>query len=193
MLSPILAKSDCAACKFCCSFRRTSLWETPVFPAADLPKLQALNPAAKFRAAGASGLSYTFDLSDAYKTTDPDEEAPCPFLDPSRGCTLSGELKPFECKIWPLRAVRTRRTSEADAILENSQISAANPETSQISVALTPTCPAINKVPLERVRNLAASGLGQKIIDYATEHPDIIKEATPFLSNIIFPESSKSE
>ena len=182
MLSSILAKSDCAACKFCCSFRRTSLWETPVFPAADLPKLQALNPAAKFRAAGASGLSYTFDLSDAYKTTDPDEEAPCPFLDQKRGCTLPAELKPFECKIWPLRAVRTRGTSEADA----------TPETSQISVALTPTCPAINKVPLEQVRDLAASGLGQQIIDYASEHPDIIKEATPFLSNIIFPESSKS-
>ena len=99
MLSSILEKSTCAACKFCCSFRRTSLWETPVFPAADLPKLQALNPAAKFRAAGASGLSYTFDLSDAYKTTDPDEEAPCPFLDPNHGCTLPSDLKPFECKI----------------------------------------------------------------------------------------------
>ena len=178
MLSSILAKSDCAACKFCCSFRRTSLWETPIFPAADLAKLQALNPAAKFRAAGASGLSYTFDLSDAYKTTDPDEEAPCPFLDPSRGCTLSGDLKPFDCKIWPLRAVRSQETAEP----------AVTSETSQISVALTPTCPAINKVPEEKIRELASSGLGQQILDYAADHPDIIKEASPFLSNIIFPE-----
>ena len=167
MLSSILAKSDCAACKFCCSFRRTSLWETPVFPEADLPKFQALNPDAKFRPAGKSGKSFTFDLRDAYRTDNPEEEAPCPFLDPTRGCTLPQDLKPFECKIWPLRAVRQKDNT--------------------IAVALTPTCPSINKVPLDRVRELAASGLGRQILDYATEHPDIIKEASDFLSNIIYP------
>ena len=182
MLSPILAKSDCATCKFCCSFRRTSLWETPVFPAADLPKLQSLNPEARFHPTGSSGHSYTFDLSDAYKTTDPEEEAPCPFLDTTRGCTLPAELKPFECKIWPLRAVRTQGINKSTTNLETSPSTG----TSQISVALTPTCPAINKVPLKQVRELAASGLGQQILDYAAEHPDIIKEATPFLSNIVF-------
>ena len=169
MLSSILAKSACAACKFCCSFRRTSLWETPIFPAADLAKMQDLNPQAKFRPAGSSGKSYTFDLTGSYQTQDPDEEAPCPFLDPNHGCTLPSDLKPFECKIWPLRAVR-----QPDASL---------------AVALTPTCPAINKVPEEKVRDLAASGLGQQILDYAADHPDIIKEVTPFLSNIVFPQS----
>ena len=163
MLSPILAKSTCASCKFCCSFRRTSLWETPVIPAADLPKLQALNPQARFRPAGKD--SFTFDLSDCYKTTDAAEEAPCPFLDPRRGCTLPQELKPFECKIWPLRAVKSQ---------------------GGLAVALTPTCPAINKVPLEKVRDLAASGLGRQILDYAASHPDILKESSPFLSNIIY-------
>ena len=164
MLSAILDKSTCATCKFCCSFRRTSLWETPIFPAADLEKLRALNPQARFRKAGKD--SYTFDLSDSYKTTDAAEEAPCPFLDPSRGCTLPQDLKPFECKIWPLRAVRTQES---------------------ISVALTPTCPAINKVPPEQVRDLATSGLGQKILNYAGSHPDIIKKSSSFLSNIIYP------
>ena len=172
MLSSILAKSDCAACKFCCSFRRTSLWETPVIPAADLPKLKEIYPEAKFRKTGKE--SYTFDLTGAYKTTDPEEEAPCPFLDPYSGCKLSNELKPFECKIWPLRAVRL-----ADA-----------PETAGsdqgLAIALTPTCPAINKVPEEKVRQLAASGLGKTIIDYAESHPDIIKDETDFLSNIIY-------
>ena len=167
MLSSILAKSDCAACKFCCSFRRTSLWETPVFPAADLPKFQALNPDAKFRPAGPCGTSFTFDLTASYKTTDPAEEAPCPFLDPAHGCTLPPELKPFDCKIWPLRAVR-------------------QPE-GNIKVALTPPCPAINKVPEEKVRDLAASGLGRQILDYAEEHPDIIKENSDFLSKVIYP------
>lgn len=178
MLSSILAKSDCAACKFCCSFRRTSLWETPIFTAADVEKLKELYPHAKFREVNAAGCAessgnsknpipaYTFDISDQYQTTDPAEEAPCPFLDPSRGCILPPELKPFDCKIWPLRAVRT--------------------SDNKIKVALTPTCPAINKVPIDRVRNLAASGLGDTILDYAEKHPEIIKEQTPFLSNIIF-------
>ena len=174
MLSSILDKSTCAACKFCCSFRRTSLWETPVFPAADLEKLRALNPQARFRQAGKD--SYTFDLTASYKTTDAAEEAPCPFLDPSRGCTLPPELKPFECKIWPLRAVRTPETAGTSENLETS-----------ISVALTPTCPAINKVPPEQVRDLATSGLGQKILNYAGSHPDIIKKSSSFLSNIIYP------
>ena len=164
MLSSILAKSDCAACKFCCSFRRQSLWETPIFDEATMLRLKELYPSAKFHAAGPSGHSYTFDISDAYRTDNPEEEAPCPFLDPSRGCALPPDLKPFDCKIWPLRAVRTK----------------------EIAVALTPTCPAINKVPLEKVRELVESGLGQQILDYAGKNPDIIKEATGFLSNIIY-------
>ena len=169
MLSSILAKSDCAACKFCCSFRRTSLWETPVIPAADIPKLQELFPNAKFRQAGKD--SYTFDLNSAYKTSDPAEEAPCPFLDPDRGCALPPDLKPFECKIWPLRAVRLSDSADSEHSL---------------AIALTPTCPAINKVPEEKVRQLAAAGLGKTILDYAEGHPDIIKEASEFLSKIVY-------
>ena len=170
MLTSILAKTTCAACKFCCSFRRQSLWETPIFDEETMKKLQELYPSAKFRPAGNSGHSYTFDISDAYKTQDPEEEALCPFLDPNHGCALPPELKPFDCKIWPLRAVKQPEP-------ENSK---------KLAVALTPTCPAINKVPLERVRELAESGLGQQILDYAASHPDIIKESSEFLSNIIY-------
>ncbi len=183
MLSSILAKSDCAACKFCCSFRRQSLWETPIFPKEDLKKMQELKPAAKFRPAGsvaentgnsssfnqkpASNSSYTFDLRTDYHTDDPSEEAPCPFLDPSRGCTLPVELKPFECKIWPLRAIKL-------------------PDSNKLAVALTPTCPSINKVPLEKIIELTANGLGKQIINYAISHPDIIKEYSEFLSQIVY-------
>ena len=174
MLSSILSKSDCAACKFCCSFRRQSLWETPVFPAKDLKKMQALNPNAKFRPINISGnnkeseaSSYTFELTGLYKTTSAEEEAPCPFLDNTRGCTLPQELKPFECKIWPLRAVKL-------------------PDSNKLAVALTPTCPSVNKVPREKIIELAENGLGKQIIDYAAEHPDIVKEYSEFLSQIVY-------
>ena len=42
------------------------------------------------------------------------------------------------------------------------------------------------KVPLEKIRELVESGLGKQILDYAGKNPDIIKEATGFLSNIIY-------
>ena len=163
MLSSILKKSDCASCKFCCSFRRQSLWETPIFLKEIAEKLKSLFPQARFRSVGKS--SMTIDLSMLYKTNNPNEEAPCPFLDSKNGCSLPPELKPFDCSIWPFRAVRTK---------ENT-----------IEVALTPTCPAINKVPLEKIKALLDSGLRQKIIDYAANHPDIIKEQSDFLSNIM--------
>lgn len=173
MLSSILKKSDCASCKFCCSFRRQSLWETPLFDSETTEKLRKLYPDVKFRPAGNTfeqADSYTFDISDKYKTSDSEEEVPCPFLNPEKGCVLGPELKPFDCSIWPFRAVNT---------------SLAN-GSSEISVALTPTCPAINKVPKADIKNLLKSGLGQKILDYAESHPNIIKEYSEFLSDIVY-------
>ena len=165
MLSSILKKSDCASCKFCCSFRRQSLWETPVFSNELAEQLKALYPKTQFRKTGSN--SQTIDLLHLYKTDDANEEAPCPFLDKTNGCCLPPELKPFDCSIWPFRAVRTKDNT--------------------IAVALTPTCPAINKVSREKISDLLKSGLGQKIIDYAKTHPDIIKEQTDFLSDVLFP------
>lgn len=154
MLSSILAKSTCASCKFCCSFRRQSLWETPIFDEATKSKLQELFPNAKFRKTGTK--SFTFDISENYKTSNPEEEALCPFLDPNKGCALPPELKPFDCKIWPLRAVKNQN--------------------GEVKVALTNTCPAINKVPVEKVRKLVESGLGKEIHLQAKNNPDMVKE-----------------
>jgi Fe-S-cluster containining protein len=163
MLSSILKKTDCATCRFCCSFRRQSLWESPIFDAETTEKLRALYPAAKFRPVEKA--SFTFDISDQYKTDDPEEEAPCPFLDSHSGCVLPPELKPFDCSIWPFRAVRKAQ--------------------GELAVALTPTCPAINKVPRSQIAELLhQGGLAKKILDYAQDHPDIIKDYSEFLSDI---------
>ena len=167
MLSSILKKSDCASCKFCCSFRRQSLWETPIFDAESVEKLKKIYPAVKFRKAG--NTSFTFDISDQYKTDDSQEEAACPFLDTKSGCILPSDLKPFDCSIWPFRAVKSKDDTAG-----------------KVQVALTPTCPAINKVAREKITNLIDSGLGKKILDYAENHPDIIKDSSEFLSDIVY-------
>jgi Fe-S-cluster containining protein len=153
-----LKKSDCASCKFCCSFRRQSLWETPVFSKEVAEQLKAAFPDAKFRRVGKS--SMTIDLEKLYKTNNPEEEVPCPFLDSKKGCCLPPDLKPFDCSIWPFRAVRINQE--------------------KVSVALTPTCPSVNKVPREKIMELLNDGLGKKILDYARENPDIIKENSEF-------------
>lgn len=152
MLKSILSGKDCAECKFCCSFRRKSLWETPLFDKATKERLEKKFPAARFKPVGSK--SFTIDLIHLYKTEDSEEEAACPFLS-ANGCVLSPEEKPFDCSIWPLRACKIN---------------------GKIRVMLENTCPTINRQPIENVENLVNSGLGEKIISYSEKNPDVIKE-----------------
>ncbi len=161
MLSSILSKQTCASCRFCCSFRRQSLWETPLMP----PEFkeshtkdcrgQDIRWREESTLSGTGSTCCSPDLTDAYTTDDPEEEAPCPFLDRSKGCTLSEQEKPFDCKIWPLRCMRMQDGT--------------------LAVCLTPTCPAVNAVPPETVQQLVTGGLGKIIADYAAACPYIIK------------------
>lgn len=155
MLKSILSQEDCAMCRFCCSFRRKSLWETPLFDRASKDSLQKRFPGARFKQAGSE--SFTVDLLHLYKTDSSEEEAACPFLG-EHGCVLSAEEKPFDCAIWPLRVCRVDK---------------------KIHVTLENTCPAVNRQPLAKIRELVELGVGKKIISHATAHPDMIKELQP--------------
>ena len=206
MLSSVLNKSTCAGCKFCCSFRRCSLWETPLFDEDSCRKLGQDNEygvKADFKMSDMKNQELSFinqinqlDLADGqtgkkesernaqsrkavdrnagenkinpcgsrygqmqleykYKTDDSEEEAACEFLDPQKGCILSNEDKPFDCKIWPLRIMN---------------------KDGKLVIALTPTCPALGERPSESMQRLVDDGLGQKMYEYALEHPFMIKE-----------------
>ncbi|MBQ5491897.1 MAG: hypothetical protein IIT68_07565, partial [Treponema sp.] len=61
MLSKILSKSDCASCKFCCSFRRKSLWETPLFTKESAALLSKKFPSVKFKSSGSNMLTIDLD------------------------------------------------------------------------------------------------------------------------------------
>lgn len=152
MLKSILSSADCAACRFCCSFRRKSLWETPLFDTVTKEKLEKKFPKARFKKAGTE--SFTVSLEHLYKTDDSEEEATCPFLSES-GCVLSPDEKPFDCSIWPLRVCK---------------------KDGKFSVMLENTCPAINRQPIQNVENLLNSGLGKKIISYAQKNQGIVKD-----------------
>ena len=150
MLSRVLSKQSCAACKFCCSFRRQSLWETPLFPPEVVEKLSKPNEygvVGEFRDGQI--------VLGGYRTDDPEEEVPCTFLDPHKGCILKAEDKPFDCSIWPLRVMD---------------------KGGELVIALTPTCPTIGATPRPELVELVKNGLGAKIFEYAKTHPYIIKE-----------------
>ena len=158
MLSEVLSKESCAKCRFCCSFRRSSLWELPRLPAdfAEKYKTGADGKEIRYIFDECEGVPFAVtDLTGGYTTEDPEEEVRCPFLDPQRGCTLPAEDKPFDCGIWPIRYMRT--------------------EDGSLQAALTPTCPEINKLPKERLAKLLDDGLREKIAAYAEEHPYMIK------------------
>jgi hypothetical protein len=150
MLSRLLTKKQCAACKFCCSFRRQSLWETPLFPPEIIENLSKANEygvVGEFRDGQI--------VLGGYHTDNPEEEVPCTFLDPHKGCILKAEDKPFDCSIWPLRVM------DKDG---------------ELVVALTPTCPTIRSTPQPELIELVQNGLGEKILEYAKTHPEIIKK-----------------
>lgn len=159
MLGKVLSKASCAKCGFCCSFRRKSLWELPKVPAGfaekypkDINGEKILYSFGKYK-----GVRYAVtELGGKYTTDDPEEEVRCPFLDPELGCMLPDEDKPFDCKIWPLRYMKM-----PDGALK---------------VCLTPTCPEINNIPTEKMKELVSDGLGDKIAGYARKYPFIIKE-----------------
>ena len=152
MLSAILSKSQCANCGFCCVFRWQSRWETPLFSKENADAISQRYSRAKFRPVGDM---LTIDIDGEYKTDSAEEEAACFFLDKNKGCTLTDDEKPIDCKIWPLRIMN---------------------KSGKLVIALTPTCAEINKLPVEEVRDLVHSGLGQIIKDEAAKYPDMIKE-----------------
>ena len=152
MLSEVLSKENCAECRFCCSFRRCSLWETPLFSDEAVEKLEKANEY------GVTGVFKDRQpvLENNYKTDDPEEEVPCTFLDKNKGCILSPEDKPFDCSIWPLR------------VMEKG---------SQLVIALTPTCSALGQTPGTALSELVCEkGLGSRIFEYAKTHRYIIKK-----------------
>lgn len=158
MLSEILKKEDCAACRFCCSFRRQSLWETPVFTSENIEAIEAdlKKDASVLQSFSFENNTYArYDLSDNYKTVDSEEEAPCPYLY-ENGCILDANEKPWDCKIWPLRVMKKDDAS--------------------IVIALTPTCPSVNKIDVNKVQEFVNNKLADSLFEYALNHSYLIKD-----------------
>ena len=158
MLGEILKKEDCASCRFCCSFRRCSLWETPIFTEENIDAIKnntELDSDILNIFLSESKQYATYDLRNNYRTDDSEEETPCPYLS-NNGCILNAKEKPWDCKIWPLRVMKT--------------------DGGKLVIALTPTCPSVNKLDIEFIKSFVANKLADNLFEYALNHPFLIKE-----------------
>lgn len=83
-----------------------------------------------------------------------DEEglAKCPMLT-ERGCAL-GDEKPFDCRIWPFRVMKTG---------------------SLLAITVSPVCDAVSSLPLKRLSEFVSDGFGDTIYNHAKSHPEMIK------------------
>ena len=154
MLGSILSKETCAKCKFCCTFRRQSLWELPKVSEEFAGKhTEGFNgKPVKYAFDEKDGERYAvFDIAGGYVSGDPEEEVPCPFLDPDKGCILPDEDKPFDCKIWPLRYMEM--------------------QDGNAKVVVSDACPGIRAAGRAKVLETVNGGLGEKITDYFEDHP----------------------
>lgn len=152
MLTDLFTPQDCAACKLCCNFHRSSAWETPSLEPELIYLLQEECVPLEKRADGSTSF-YLHFCSD-----DENEVANCPMLNTSSGCILPRELRPFECRIWPIRLMR---------------------DASRLVIGIYKNCPALRGESLDRLIHFATGELLPQLQTYATKHPTSVRPVNP--------------
>lgn len=145
MLKKILSPSSCAACRVCCEFDRSDIWETPLI-SAELRDFIIKNVDSTCNFTEQDG---KIIFAPAY---DNDGLAKCPMLS-EKGCKL-GEKKPFDCKIWPFRVMQVG---------------------SLLGITVSPVCETVSKTPLKALSDFVKNEIGDTIYKTAKLHPEIIK------------------
>ncbi len=144
MLKKILSPETCGKCRVCCVFDHEDVWEIPLISEEIKNNLDTKRPELKTVRRGEK--SYVFDME--FKD---DGLTYCPALSDT-GCTL-GVNKPFDCKIWPLRAMR---------------------KGNELVITVSPVCESVDPES-EQTKELVKE-LAPLIFAEAKRNPDIIKE-----------------
>lgn len=144
MLKNILSSESCAACRVCCGFVEDDKWEIPLIFGEFREKTEeALGVKLKPRDG-----EYVFDMK-----FDGDKLVYCPAAS-EHGCTL-GELKPFDCLIWPFRV---------------------NKLGDMLVITVSPVCETVSALPVRALSEFVnADNFSQKLFDAARKHPGIVK------------------
>lgn len=144
LLKNILSPDSCGKCRVCCGFVEDDKWEIPLIFADNREETERLTRAALVP----RGSEYVFDMK-----FNGAEIIPCPALS-ENGCTL-GELKPFDCAVWPFRV-----NSLGDFRV----------------ITVSPVCETVSALPLSELCDfLRKDGFAERLFDMARLHPDIVK------------------
>lgn len=140
MLEKILSANDCAACKLCCGFFESEIWEVPVIDD---------------EVAGLIEADYDYSCGERVFKASYDEKGLClcPALEKT-GCKLDGN-KPFDCKIWPFRAMKLGEFTV---------------------VTVSPLCKKVSEKPLSMLSKFVIEELAEKIKARVEKYPAQVKD-----------------
>ena len=148
MVNKILSSEVCGKCRVCCGFTKDDAWEIPLVYAENKDKVgEKLGAGLLPR-----GSEYVFDMD-----LSSGDISYCPALS-EQGCTL-GELKPFDCAVWPFRV----------NLLGDMRV-----------ITVSPVCETVFSLPLKTLSDFVnADGFAETLFAEAQKHPDMIK---PYIS-----------
>ncbi len=159
MLTHLITAEQCASCRLCCNFHRSSAWETPALTPELAERLRSRGLPLDSRPDG----SITFALRFPEDAPE-DFCANCPALDSGFGCTLPRELRPVECRLWPLRLMHT--------------------PVGNLGLGLYDACPALSPEVREQVIRESTSAMLPALRRMANEQPCIVRPFHPAYSII---------
>lgn len=144
MLKKILSSESCQKCQICCGFDENDKWEIPLIFSECRAAVEEKTGCKLIP----RGNEYVFDMQ-----FEGDKVIFCPALG-ENGCTL-GELKPYDCKIWPFRV---NQLGEYRVI------------------TVSPVCNTVSSLPLNTLSEFVMENdFARKILQAANQHPDMIK------------------
>ena len=144
MLKKILSSESCGKCRVCCGFTRDDIWEIPLVFKEYREKVEERLGVKLLPRGGEFVFDMTFDSGGI---------SYCPALS-EHGCML-GELKPFDCAVWPFRV-----NSLGDMRV----------------ITVSPICETVFALPLKTLSDfLSTDGLADKLFAEARKHPDMVK------------------
>lgn len=143
-LKKILSPKSCGKCRVCCGFTKDDIWEIPLVFGEYRGKVEEklgvkLLP---------RGDEFVFDMK-----FDDGGISYCPALS-EHGCML-GELKPFDCAVWPFRV----------NALGDMRV-----------ITVSPVCETLFAQPLKTLSDfLNEDGFADALFAEARNHPDMVK------------------
>lgn len=142
-LREILSAESCGKCRVCCGFTRDDIWEIPL--------IFKENRAAVEERLGVRliprGEEFVFDMEFG------GDISYCPALS-ENGCSL-GELKPFDCAVWPFRV----------NALDNLRV-----------ITVSPVCETVFSLPLKTLAEFVhKDNFAETLFAVVQKHPEIVK------------------